>query len=539
MHIRTDPGDPNTEYLSLFFNPADGLQNYDSLRKQRVVSHAFETLDTETDDGWLSSVADESEMEVDETRNEVQILYDRLKRAHVLANAGNEESPDLNYLQHEKLRPELRPYQMKAVKWMIERETKTDFVNIPFIELGSDRIPGVTFYMDRFTTRIYDHKPDMREIPAGGLLCDEMGLGKTVEMLSLILHRKRLEGFQPLGTLAEEDYHKQFIVPPIEAKKIKLNCICYVHTMKVPTIMCNSCKTRQHLKCVLHHAKFRETFDTYQCPDCWKKSGKVIESKATLIVSPLAIKHQWFSEIQRHIDDDSFRVFIYEGVRHSGWIPPEELATYDVVLTDYNVLTSEIYFTKITERKLRRPSRCAKPVSPLPMINWYRSCLDEAQMVELPTNQCARMVNSLPAINRWAVTGTPIERNISTLYGLLYFLDYDPFDTWSVWIHYLRLYNQGTHVPLIKILQKVMWRTCKVDVLDEIGIPPQSEVVHYVQMSDLQRFFYRQEHTKFRQVFNDKAAKVSGNLTAGMSTQTMKVVSILLIQNVFTAFFFV
>lgn len=526
LQVRTDHTDPNTEYLSLFFNPSNGLQNFSSIRKERVVSHAFQTIaKNDEQDSWFSSDANEVEMDVDnESRNEVQLLYDRLKRAHARTNT---EECDLSYLQHDNLHPELRPYQLKAVKWMIERETKRDFVNIPYIELASERFPGVTFFMDRFTMEIYDKKPEMRNIPAGGLLCDEMGLGKTVEMLSLILHRKREGNFFQLPEFqTEEMYYQNFVV---NSKTVKIHCICFRTSSKLKMIMCNECETAQHLDCVMQHAKFYESYDHYECPDCWKKSGRIIESKATLIVSPLAIKYQWMSEIQRHVKDSSFRVFIYDGVKNSGWISPRELASYDVVLTDYNVLSSEIYFTKITERHLRRPSKCAKPVSPLPMIQWYRTCLDEAQMVEIPTNQCARMVNSLPAIYRWAVTGTPIEKHVSTLYGLVFFLGYDPFNQMSVWNYYLRQYNEGSYGALIKILQKVMWRTCKADVMDEIAIPPQSNVVHYVQMSDLQRFFYRTEHSQFRQVFHEKAAKVvSGSLASGLSTTTMKIVSIFL-----------
>ncbi|XP_063700872.1 E3 ubiquitin-protein ligase SHPRH [Culicoides brevitarsis] len=513
LDVRTDVSDPHTEYLSLFFNPSEGLQHFSSTQKERMVAKTFQTV--KNDEGkWLES---QISMEIDDdSRNEAQILYERLKRAH--EPASNE---DLNYLQHDDLHPKLRPYQLRAVKWMINRECVPDFVEIPFIELKTERFPDVTFFMDRFTMRITDYQPKMRQIPAGGLLCDEMGLGKTVEMLSLILHRRRNGEFSSPQFDKSEKYHEKFVV---KSNSVTTHCICFKTSTRAKLILCQKCKTAQHLDCVMQHATFRKTFDDYECPDCWKKSGKIVESKATLIVSPLSIKYQWYSEIKRHIKAHrGFRVFIYEGVKKSGWISPQELASYDVVLTDYNVLSSEIYFTKITERQLRRPSLCAKPVSPLPMIKWYRTCLDEAQMVEIPTNQCARMVNSLPAMHRWAVTGTPIERHVSTLYGLIFFLAYDPFNKLSVWNFYLRQYNEGNYGPLIKILQKVMWRTCKVDVMDEIAIPPQSEVVHYVEMSDLQRFFYRNEHSQFRDVFHEKAAKMSGSLTSGMSTHMMKV----------------
>ena len=47
---------------------------------------------------------------------------------------------------------------------------------------------------------------------------------------------------------------------------------------------------------------------------------------------------------------------------------------------------------------------------------------------------------------------------------------------------------------MIKILSKVMWRTCKKNVEQEINIPKQSNVIHEVEMTDLQKYFYRQEH---------------------------------------------
>jgi E3 ubiquitin-protein ligase SHPRH len=54
---------------------------------------------------------------------------------------------------------------------------------------------------------------------------------------------------------------------------------------------------------------------------------------------------------------------------------------------------------------------------------------------------------------------------------------------------------------LIKMLCKIMWRTCKKDVMHEIQIPPQTELVHFVEMSDLQKCFYAQVHTKTRPDF--------------------------------------
>lgn len=47
-------------------------------------------------------------------------------------------------------------------------------------------------------------------------------------------------------------------------------------------------------------------------------------------------------------------------------------------------------------------------------------CLDEAQAVDVPGKMVSEMVGKLSAGYRWAVTGTPISKNISgTLVSLI------------------------------------------------------------------------------------------------------------------------
>lgn len=522
--------EPDKEYLSLFMNVKINQQYY-SDSKNRIVDLLFEKfdpMDVKMDDSIEEDGSQHNE-------NSVQTLYSRLKAAHSDAEISKgEEELDLATFQHPMMRAQLRPYQAKAVKWMINQETEVKSLQIPFLELRplSSQLVGQVFYMDRYTWKITDYLPKQRLVPQGGLLCDEMGLGKTVEMLSLILHRRseQMETNQQSNEVFTNDDFKKYALDKNDSKMYQLHCICITASTSNRTIICNSCKRLQHIKCVMKNAIYKHSLENYRCPDCWQKSGILVDSKTTLIVSPLSIKQQWHSEIQKHVRDENFRVFIYEGVKITGWISPDELAQYDVVLTDYNVLTSEIFFTRIEERKLRHERRHANPVSPLPLVHWYRTCLDEAQMVETPTTQSAKMVNSLPAKYRWAVTGTPIEKNISTLYGLIYFLDFDPYSITNVWKENIQMYLNGNYKPVINILQKVMWRTCKVDVVDELGIPPQSELVHYVVLSDLQTFFYRNEHAQYQRIFFEKSSKlINSQLSVSrMSAHTFKLVSILL-----------
>lgn len=481
--------------LSIFLQPNNDQDTLFSVAKERILQLCFDfdepiSMDTDND-------------EVSVATSGFNDLYNKLKEAH--AKLDQQSVDQLESFQlPDKLRPILRPYQLKAVRWMLQREQHSENFDIKPIKLSNPNHPTLEFFMDRYTSKIYDVKPEPRRIPAGGLLCDEMGLGKTVEILSLILHNPKTMAVYETDCL--QNIAASFTVANVDVKKHTLHCICLQHySKKAQFVKCTTCNRLQHLKCVLANACFKT--HEYRCPDCWYKSGEIVESRTTIIVSPHSIKYQWLSEIKKHVRDKNFRVFDYRGVKVTGWISPMELAQYDVVLTDYEVLRSEIYFTSLNFKKLRNEKKHAIPVSPLPMIKWWRSCLDEAQMVETPTSQCARMVQMLPACFRWGVTGTPIERKIGSLYGLISFLKYDPFTYSNVWQQLVHDFEKGHWQPLILVLQRVMWRTCKVDVEDQIAIPPQSNIVHFVNMSDLQLFFYRSEHARSASDFNRIVSK--------------------------------
>ena len=72
--------------------------------------------------------------------------------------------------------------------------------------------------------------------------------------------------------------------------------------------------------------------------------------------------------------------------------------------------------------RFRNPKRFMAIPAPLPCIEWWRVCLDEAQMIECTTTKTAEMALRLAAVNRWAVTGTPIEKSLNDIQGLLMFL---------------------------------------------------------------------------------------------------------------------
>lgn len=212
------------------------------------------------------------------------------------------------------------------------------------------------------------------------------------------------------------------------------------------------------------------------------------------------------------------------------WISPHELGSYDVVLTDYSTLQAEFHFTdpNPSDRQLRHPARYINARSPLLSVDWWRICLDEAQMVSSAVTIPSKLVAKLPSIHRWAVTGTPIEKSMDDLFGLLSFLKCAPYDERSRWLSVLYEFYYRIDAQLfVKILEPIMWRTCKSKaIMTQINIPEQGEVIHLITMSDLEYFHYNKEHRKRWDHFHENTRKVHANSQlVGLNPHTFKKVS--------------
>jgi E3 ubiquitin-protein ligase SHPRH len=71
-----------------------------------------------------------------------------------------------------------------------------------------------------------------------------------------------------------------------------------------------------------------------------KDENGLIQSGATLIITPSTISHQWEAEIRLHAPTLSYTY--YQGIKDKSEreTTPEKLACYDIVLTNYEVSES-------------------------------------------------------------------------------------------------------------------------------------------------------------------------------------------------------
>ncbi|XP_067840174.1 E3 ubiquitin-protein ligase SHPRH [Heptranchias perlo] len=303
---------------------------------------------------------------------------------------------------------------------------------------------------------------------------------------------------------------------PYGTSKCHFECICGKSGLVdcKPRVQCLKCHLWQHAACV-NYKEGDLKIRPFYCPHCLV-TMKPVPTSATLIISPSSICHQWVDEINRHVRSSSVSILVYQGVKKHGFIQPHALAKHEIVITTYDVLRSELNYVDIPHsnsddgRRLRKEKRYMAIPSPLVAVEWWRICLDEAQMVECATAKAAEMCLRLSAINRWCVTGTPVQRGLEDLYGLVLFLGVDPHWVKHWWDQLLyQPYCRKNPIPIYTLIAKIMWRTAKKDVLEQIQIPPQTEEVHWLRFSPVERHFYHRQHEVCSQDALQKLRKIS------------------------------
>ncbi|NXU47440.1 SHPRH ligase, partial [Turnix velox] len=305
-------------------------------------------------------------------------------------------------------------------------------------------------------------------------------------------------------------------VLPFNTSEYRFECICGELGLAdyKARVQCLKCQLWQHAECV-NYKEENLKIKPFYCPHCLV-AMKPVSTGATLIISPSSICHQWVDEINRHVRSSSLQVLVYQGVKKHGFLQPHMLAEHEVVITTYDVLRSELNYVDIPHsnsedgRRFRNQKRYMAIPSPLVAVEWWRICLDEAQMVECTTAKAAEMALRLSGINRWCVSGTPVQRGLEDLYGLVLFLGVDPYWVKHWWDQLLyRPYCRKNPQPLYSLIAKIMWRSAKKDVIDQIQIPPQTENVHWLHFSPVERHFYHRQHEVCCQDALAKLRKIS------------------------------
>ncbi|OAL43119.1 hypothetical protein IQ07DRAFT_593302 [Pyrenochaeta sp. DS3sAY3a] len=134
---------------------------------------------------------------------------------------------------------------------------------------------------------------------------------------------------------------------------------------------------------------------------------------STLVIVPLSLLAVWETELQSHVHggkmtwqyhhrESKFRL-------RSGTPPP------DIVFTTYQTVEREQ-----RKKTMMSDSLCS--------FKWKRIILDEAHIIRNHNTATARAISALRATSRWAMSGTPIQNNLTDFLGLFKFLHFEPYD---------------------------------------------------------------------------------------------------------------
>ncbi|XP_019848691.1 PREDICTED: E3 ubiquitin-protein ligase SHPRH-like isoform X2 [Amphimedon queenslandica] len=463
------------------------------------------------------------------------------------------------------LTADLLDYQKRAVQWMLYKERADNWRDIEE-EKEEEELQHVlwrevpveghsSLYYNLFTGRLSLVKFLMPSYSKGGILADEMGLGKTVEILALILIHQwscgssdivkeyiqnnhsisgrniDAEGFVSEGSsitlnhfnksssgagenagpidvqnTGTDNLQGQLLAGTDVSQEEEEETLCTCGNPSNLYVQCDICSLWCHAPCVNY---VKEKCEDFICIKCLYI--KPIDCGSTLVIVPETLLYQWLAEISKHTVMDSAQIMVYNGV-FKEYINPLHLISKDIILVTYETIRKELDRVRHHEFsiKLRRPKSYAYPPSPLLAIKWWRICLDEAQMVESSHSKATEMTCKLLSQNRWCVTGTPVERDLRDLYGLVNFLDYRPYSVNHWWNKLILLpYCKGDPRPIVALFSKMMWRNSKEDVADELNWPKLEEQEHSLSLSPVEAYYYQRQEEFCLKMFNAVSNQVS------------------------------
>ena len=203
------------------------------------------------------------------------------------------------------------------------------------------------------------------------------------------------------------------------------------------------------------------------------------DTPPSLIVMPRSLLFNWQAEITRFTPDLTFSVY------HGTGRNLQEAVKSNLVLTTYGTVRADI--------------------EALQDVDFHYVILDESQNIKNPASQIARAALLLKGRYRLALSGTPVENNLTELYSLFRFLNPSMFST-------LQAFNRDYALPIgkdddrqamlelrAKISPFILRRT-KREVLDEL--PDKVEQVLYVDMTPKQAELYETRRRFYQELIH-------------------------------------
>ena len=200
------------------------------------------------------------------------------------------------------------------------------------------------------------------------------------------------------------------------------------------------------------------------------------EKQTSIIVMPKSLLYNWEKEIAKFNSKLSYYIY-YSDNRDL-----EEGMKSNIIITTYAILRNDI--EKFQQKE------------------FYYAILDESQNIKNVNSHTSKAVMLLKAKNKLALSGTPIENNLTELYALFRFLNPPMFGSLDDFNNnYTLPIQKDNNKDAINELRKKIYpfvlRRLKRDVLKEL--PDKIEQILYVEMNQEQKNLYEQRRAFYHQ----------------------------------------
>ena len=194
-------------------------------------------------------------------------------------------------------------------------------------------------------------------------------------------------------------------------------------------------------------------------------------SARVLLVVPASLIGNWEKEVQRFTPDLS--LCILHGMSSAKLAEQLNAQSAFMTVTTYGMVG------RIDEVKNR---------------TWDCVILDEAQAIKNPATQQSRTIRKLHARSRIAMTGTPIENNLSNLWSLFDFLNKGLLGSSREFDAFVRkLQEKGSYAGLKRTVSPFILRRLKTDRSIISDLPEKLETTDYVELTRKQIALYNKE----------------------------------------------
>ena len=148
----------------------------------------------------------------------------------------------------------------------------------------------------------------------------------------------------------------------------------------------------------------------------------------------------------------------------------------------------------------------AQRLEGLKQVHWAAEILDEAQNIKNPNTRQTRAVKAIPARSRLAMTGTPVENNLTNLWSLFDFLNPGLLGSRSRFLRFVKDLSEEDrgYEPLRKMTGPFVLRRLKTDKHILSDLPDKLETVEYIPLSMKQTALYQGELDKLSHMLKEE-----------------------------------